>query len=134
MIRLATISDFKAIELFDPFAGDRSEDIDENRVFVYLNGDVVCGFISKSRSGLLGRPYVQYLAVSIDHQRKGIASELLNHMELLHPNQRLFISTECGNTHMQNLLLNKKYIPAGEILRANLNDSKELYYFRDINT
>lgn len=133
MIRLATISDFKAIQSFDPFAGDRSEDISENRVFAYLIGDLVCGFVSMSRAGLLGRPYVQYLAVSIEHQRKGIATALLNHIERLHPNQRLFISTECGNTHMQKLLLNKKYISAGEILMANLNGSKELYYFRDIN-
>ena len=134
MIRQANYSDYETVKAIDPFSGDRREDIEEGRVYVYLVGQVLGGFIMISRSGLLGRPYVQYLAVSTSHQRKGIASELLLFVEKIYQGNRLFISTENTNTQMLALLSKHDYIFAGEISEANLNGSKELYFYKGNNT
>ena len=94
MIRLATTSDLPAIALIDPFSGDRDNSVTQKCVFVYLLEKTICGFVSMSSEGLLGRPYIQYLAVQPEYQRQGIAKELLIHIEQLFSKQRLFISTE----------------------------------------
>jgi len=130
MIRLATINDHQSIESFDPFSGSREEDIKEQRIFVHLEGDQVSGYISMARAGLLGRPYIQYLAIAKVFQRRGIASKLISHIESIYTDKRLFISTESSNNIMQGLLHKLKYIPAGEILGANLNGTKELFYYK----
>ncbi|MBL4607833.1 MAG: GNAT family N-acetyltransferase [Pseudomonadales bacterium] len=134
MIRLANISDVDMVKLIDPFSGDRSEDVKEGRVYIYFVEEDLCGFISMSRAGLLGRPYIQYLAVATSHQQKGIAFELLSYIESKYSDQRLFISTESTNTIMLNLLSKKHYVLAGEIAKANLSGSKEIYYFKESNT
>jgi ribosomal protein S18 acetylase RimI-like enzyme len=82
------------------------------------------------RAGLLGRPYIQYLAIAQVFQRRGIASKLISHIESIYTDKRLFISTESSNNIMQRLLHKLKYIPAGEILGANLNGTKELFYYK----
>ena len=131
MIRQADATDYQAIELFDPFSGSREEDIKEGRVFVYIKEGIVCGFISMARAGLLGQPYVQYLAVKPTIRRNGIASSLLVFIEKKHTEQRLFISTESDNNSMKSLLSKRAYVPAGEISGANLNGTNELYYYKE---
>ena len=130
MIRQAKITEYEEVKGIDPFSGDRKEDIEEGRVYIYLKGSVVAGFIVISRSGLLGRPYVQYLAVSTSHQRRGIASELLLFLEKMYQESRLFISTESTNARMLSLLSERNYRFSGEICDANLNGSKELYFYK----
>jgi ribosomal protein S18 acetylase RimI-like enzyme len=131
MIRLASFNDHQSIASFDPFSGSREEDIKEQRMFVYLEGDQVMGYILMARAGLLGQPYIQYLAIAQVFQRRGIASKLISHIESIYTDKRLFISTGSGNNIMQGLLHKLKYIPAGEILGANLNGAKELFYYKD---
>ena len=131
MIRIATLSDYDSIHEFDPFSGDREEDIREGRVFIYLKDGVALGFLSLARSGLLGRPYVQYLSVNPVAQRNGVASSLLSFTEEQYDDQRLFISTESDNDPMNNLLSKRQYKAAGGITGANLNGTRELYYYRD---
>jgi len=130
MIRHAEIGDLPIIKSFDPFSGDRNEDVEEKRVFVYLDGGLVCGYISMARGGLLGRPYIQYLAINGSFQRKGFGSKLLDYVEKTYRAERLFISTESENVGMQNLLAKRAYSSAGEISGANLNGTNELYFFK----
>lgn len=131
MIKLANLDDLEVIESFDPFGGDRKEDIDEKRVFVFIKSGCARGFISMQRAGLLGRPYVQNLAVDPEFHRLGIASALLEYAEELSSEHRLFISTENSNTSMKTLLLKRNYKYSGKISGANLNGSDELYYFKE---
>jgi len=130
MIRQAELKDHPIIESFNPFSGSREEDIMEKRLFVFTQEGLVCGFISMARAGILGRPYIQYLAVSPNSQRIGIASALLSYIEEKYTEQRLFVSTESGNKPMQKLLLKREYTSAGEISGANLNGTNELYYYK----
>ncbi|MBV1919183.1 MAG: hypothetical protein KUG73_00760 [Pseudomonadales bacterium] len=69
MIRQAELKDHPIIELFDLFSGGREEEIMEKRLVVFTQEDLVCGFISMARAGILDRPYIQYLAVSPNSQR-----------------------------------------------------------------
>ena len=131
MIRQASINDHQNINSFDPFSGSREQDIKEGRVFVYIDEGTPSRFISMAKAGLLGRPYVQYLAVRPSTQRNGVASSLLNFIEKKHNQQRLFISTESENAPMKALLSKKSYVPAGEIYGANINGTNELYFYKD---
>ena len=105
MIRLASVHDYQSIKTFDPFSGSRKEDVKDQRVFVCLQ----------------------------DGQVSGIALRLISHIESRYTNKRLFISTESSNNIMQELLLKLAYVPAGEISGANLNGTKELFYYKDEN-
>lgn len=133
MIRVALESDRKDIESFDPFPGDRGLHICEGRVIVSESEEGISGYISLSRDGLLGRPYVQYLAVRRISRRAGVASRLLKQIELQHRGKRLFISTESTNEIMQAFLEKHRYLRAGNISAANRNGSDELYYYKDID-
>ncbi|PCI42624.1 MAG: hypothetical protein COB51_12755 [Moraxellaceae bacterium] len=133
MIRVAVLADYKDISSFDPFSGNRKEDIDENRVYVYIKDDCVRGFLSFARAGLLGRAFIQYLAVDPEYRRINIASSLFSHIEEKYAADRLFISTESSNKPMQDLLKKRDYISAGKISGANKNGTDELYYYKDRN-
>jgi ribosomal protein S18 acetylase RimI-like enzyme len=100
MIRHAEITDLYRVKSFDPFYGERSKDVEEKRVFVYLEGGLACGYISMTRGGLLGRPYLQYLAIDSSFQRMGIGYKLLEYVEEVYCAERLFISTESDNIRM----------------------------------
>ena len=129
MIREATINDYSDFQEFDPFSGDREEDVREGRVFISIKDKVILGFVSMARAGLLGRPYVQYLAVNPIAHRNGVASSLLCFIEEKYSEDRVFISTESTNGPMINLLSKRQYVAAGEIVGANLNGSSELYFY-----
>ncbi|MBB5186952.1 ribosomal protein S18 acetylase RimI-like enzyme [Zhongshania antarctica] len=133
MIRKGEGLDFSQIATFDNFAGCRRTEISEDRLTVFdKDGDVV-GFVVESRKGLLGRPYIEYLAVENRYRRQGLAAKLIQAIESKHAGKRLFISSEATNTAMLNLLKNEGYIMAGRIANANLSGADELYFFKHIN-
>lgn len=141
MIRIAELDDMLAIATTNPFPSfDQAgitEALQEKRLWVYLEQGMLSGFISLARGGLLGRAYVQYLAVAAEQRRKGIAAKLLSELELvlsqLEQSERLFISTENDNLAMQTLLAARGYQPAGEIRGANSSGQHELYYYKDLS-
>jgi ribosomal protein S18 acetylase RimI-like enzyme len=132
MIRAGTVFDIAAVEDISQFSGSRADEIDEQRLTVIDQAGVVAGFIVESKKGLLGRPYIEYLAVSGLHRRKGLAVALLKAIESKHHGNRLFISTESTNTAMISLLKNGGYIQSGAISQANLSGADELYFFKQI--
>ncbi len=132
MIRPGSSDDLSLILSFDIFAGSRSQEINENRLYIFEN-TTICGYIAEARDGLLGRPYISYLMVAPNYRRKGIASQLLKHLETQHCNERLFISTEEDNQPMLALLKTRGYIQAGVISEANLNGVDEIYFYKDIS-
>lgn len=132
MIRAGNINDLSAIEGFSRFRGSRREEIDDGRIHVVEVNGAIAGFIVESKKGLLGRPYVEYLAVKEEYRRQKIASRLLEHMESRHLSNRLFISTESTNTPMLNLLKSKRYKKSGAISKANLSGADEIYFFKEI--
>lgn len=132
MIRAGVPSDVAAVEEINPFSGSRESEIDEGRLTVILCSGSVAGFAVESKKGLLGRPYIEYLAVGKEYRRKGLALELIKAIELKHSGKRLFISTEASNSAMLSLLEHSGYIHSGTISKANLSGADELYFFKEI--
>tara|TARA_R100000687_G_scaffold78906_1_gene72723 strand:+ start:3496 stop:3897 length:402 start_codon:yes stop_codon:yes gene_type:complete len=132
MIRAGVLSDVAAIEEINPFSGSRESEIDEGRLTVILCSGSVAGFVVESKKGLLGRPYIEYLAISQEFRRKGLALKLIEAIELKHCGKRLFISTEASNSAMLSLLERCGYIHSGTISKANLSGADELYFFKEI--
>ncbi|MFT6163652.1 MAG: ribosomal protein S18 acetylase RimI-like enzyme [Zhongshania aliphaticivorans] len=133
MIRKGDNLDLERIAEFDVFSGCRRTEINEGRLTVYDKGGDIVGFIVESRKGLLGRPYIEYLAVDNHYRRQGLAVKLLQAIESKHTGKRLFISSEATNTAMLNLLKNEGYTMSGRIANANLSGADELYFFKQIN-
>ncbi len=132
MIRPATHSDITRIEEINPFSGNRAVEIDEARLTVIDSAGSVAGFVVESRNGLLGRPYIEYLAVGKEYRRRGLALALLKAIEAKHSGKRLFISTESSNSAMLRLLERSAYIQSGSISNANVSGADELYFFKQL--
>ncbi len=133
MIRIGQASDIPEIQEINPFAGSREDEIQDGRLSIFDCLGSVAGFIVESKRGLLGRPYIEYLAVSESHRRKGLALELISAIESKHYGKRLFISTESTNAAMLSLLEKCGYIHSGTISNANLSGADELYFFKPID-
>jgi GNAT superfamily N-acetyltransferase len=132
MIRAGTIDDFAAIDAFDPFAGDRREDLARGAVLVAEADGRVVGYATFSRSGFIGRPFVHFLAVAPEFRRRRIASSLLRAVAARVAPSRLFISTEENNAPMLRLLESDGWTAAGCVRHVNDNGSAECFFCREV--
>jgi ribosomal protein S18 acetylase RimI-like enzyme len=135
MIRSGIPEDIPRIDAFDPFGGSREQEICEGRLHVFeQEGGVAIAYISIAEYRLHGFPYVTFLLVHPDHQRRGIATKLLRHVEAMHEGQRLFVSTESDNPPMLALLEKESYERSGAL--SGLNDShsgaEEVFFYKDL--
>ena len=131
VIRLGAIKDFDAIARFDPFAGDRREELAAGRVLVAEAGGRVVGYVTFSGSGFIGRPFVHFLAVAADHRRRGVGAALLRAVQERVGGRRLFASTEETNAPMTRLLEREGWTPAGCVKGVNDDGSAECFFYRD---
>jgi GNAT superfamily N-acetyltransferase len=132
MIREGTIDDFAAIAAFDPFSGDRREELARSAVLVAESGGRVVGYVTFSRSGFIGRPFVHFLTVAPDFRRRGIAAALLVAVAARVGPSRLFISTEEVNTPMLWLLEREGWTAAGCVQHVNANGAAECFFYREV--
>lgn len=132
MVRTGLLNDFDAIDQFDPFAGDRREEIAQGRVFVAEIDERVVGYVTFSNPGFIGKPFINFLAVDPAFRRRGIASSLLDAIEKHIGTGRLFASTEEDNTVMLALFDQKGWSRAGHVAGVNDDGLAECFYFRDI--
>ena len=132
MIRLGIPADLNLIDAFDDFAGDRSQEIAEQRLRVYLVEDKPVAYITVvENSCLCGHPLISFLCVHPEYRRQRIASQLLTEVETKYNQQKLFISTESNNSVMLNLIQQRDYILAGSLAKINDDGSDEVYFYRD---
>ena len=132
MIRLGTYEDIQIIEPFDPFGGSREEEVSEKRLYMYESGEgTPIGYISTARYTLHDYPYVTFLLVQRGFRRRGIATELLNHIEMLHSGKRIFISTEADNKEMLSLLKKQQYQRSGSLSGLNRDGVEEVFFYKD---
>ena len=135
MIRPGNIDDVGAIDAFDPFGGSRELEAVGGRIHVFEDPqDGPVAYISTAEYLFHGFPYVTFLVVREDHQRKGIATGLLQQVARLHRGQRLFISVESDNRPMLSLLRKEGFSRSGAL--GGLNDSHngldEVFFFKDV--
>ena len=132
-VRRAIRSDYPIIKAYDPFMGDRREDIERGELFVADHDDHrAAGYLKLSSAMFFNKPFVTYLCVKSEFRREGVASKLLLGIEQHVGWHRLFISTEEDNIAMQELLAKLGYEKCGEITRLNENGVPEWFYSKDI--
>ncbi len=132
MIRVGVPGDFEMIDAFDPFAGDRREELAAGRCLVAEVEGQVVGYATFSPAGFIGRPFVHFLAVGVGHRRRGVAVALLRAVEGRVVGGRLFASTEEGNTAMLRLLERDGWTAAGCVRGVNEDGSAECFFHRDV--
>ena len=136
MIRPGNPCDAAVIDAFDPFGGSRELEAADGRLHVFEHPDAgLVGYISTAEYLFHGFPYVTFLAVREGHQRNGVATKLLHHVERLNEGKRLFISVESDNRPMISLLEKEGFARSGAL--GGLNDSHsgvdEVFYFKDLS-
>ena len=131
MIRSGVPSDLDAIDAFDPFDGDRREELTDDRCLVAECDRRVVGYLTCSSAGFIGRPFIHFLAVAPPYRRRGIATALLASAEARVGQGRVFISTEEDNREMLALLGKLGWTPARRVEGVNRNGSAECFFFRD---
>ena len=131
MIRLGVPTDVEAIDGFDPFAGDRREELAGGRVLVAEVEGRVVGYATFSGAGFIGRPFVHFLAVAGEHRRRGIGTALLRAVRERVGGRRLFVSTEAGNAGMMRLLEREGWPAAGCVEGVNEDGSGECFFYCD---
>jgi len=134
MIRLGILADLDLIDAFDDFAGDRSREIAEQRLRVYLVEDKPVAYITVvENSCLCGHPLISFLCVHPEYRRRGIASQLLTEVEAKYKHQKLFISTESNNPTMLKLIRQRNYLRAGSLAKINDDGSDEVYFHQNLS-
>ena len=134
MIRNGRREDFKQIDAFDLFGGDRQQEISEQRLQVFITDTKVTGYISVvEESSLFGHPLITFLCVHPEYRRLGIASALLSKVEQKYRDRQLFISTESNNSIMLNLIGNREYRRSGSLSGLNEDGSDEVYFYKKQN-
>ena len=131
-IRDGTPDDLAAIATFYPFAGDRWQELAAGQVLVAEVGGAVVGYLTFSRAGFIGRPFVHFLAVAPEARRRGIARALLGAAAARLGPCRLFISTEEGNAPMLRLLEHDGWTAAGCVQNVNADGSAECFFYREV--
>lgn len=128
-IRKALISDFEEIDKFDIFAGDRKAEIQREECYVATLEKRITGYVTFDYT-FYGRPFLRFLCVCPEFQKKGIGNKLIEFVEEKCKEQRIFTSTESDNLAMINLLGKREYKLSGVI--ENLQIQTEIVYCKDI--
>lgn len=128
-IREATLSDLRAIDSFDVFAGDRRAEVERGECFVAVEEQQAVAYIVYNHSFYL-KPFIQFLCVNPKFRRRGFATELLEYVEGICNGDKLFTSTECDNLPMLKLLNRRGYRISGVI--ENIQERSEVIFCKDV--
>jgi ribosomal protein S18 acetylase RimI-like enzyme len=128
-IRPAVAADFEQIDAFDPFGGDRAEEIAGNHMIVAEIDGTIAGYISAKPEGFIGRDFISFLCVNPAFRRRGIASRLLRATEA-RLSGRVFISTDFDNLAMLALLPREGWTCAGTVEGVNDGDRGETFFYK----
>lgn len=74
-------------------------------------------------------PFLDLIVTGQDLRRRGVAGALLDEIERMHADQKLFVSTNVSNTIMRALLPARGYLPAGQVDHLDPGDP-ELFFVR----
>ena len=128
-IRKTSLSDFEEIERFDVFGGERKAEIQREECYVATHEKRITGYVTFD-STFYGRPFLRFLCIRPEFQRKGIGSKMMEFVEQRCEGQRVFSSTESDNLAMIKLFEKREYKISGVI--ENLQRQTEIVYCKDV--
>lgn len=136
MGRAAVASDVDEMITFDPTAETDAQrprfihkSVDQGECYVYDEDGLVAGYVMLNYR-FFGCRFVALLVVHPDYRRKGIGSDLMQHMESLCDHPKLFTSTNQSNKSMQALLAKLRYQRSGVIENLDEGDPELIYVKR----
>ncbi|MFS1423108.1 GNAT family N-acetyltransferase [Shewanella sp. 10N.286.48.B5] len=128
-VRLSEPKDFKEIDKFDEFWGDRRQEIQRGELFVCSKTDFeIVGFIVLTRSGFFDYPFISYVCVKEGKRNQGAAKFMLEFIDKYIFSVKHFTSTEVDNVEARALFEKAGYIIAGEL--SHLDEEKEVIYVK----
>ncbi len=138
-IRLADVTDIKAIAAFDHVAQNDSKRID----FIKRTVNASECYVAESENQIVAYGVLNYyfydqgmidmLYVHADYRHKGLGTKLLKHFISICKTEKLFSSTNESNGPMRNLFEKEGFERSGVIYNLD-EDDPELVYFKKINS
>lgn len=128
-VREATLSDLDAIDSFEIFAGDRKSDVEKGECFVAVEEGSAVGYAVFNKSFYL-KPFIQFLCVRPEFYRQGVASKLLEYVEGIYDEGKIFTSTESDNLAMLRLFDRRGYHVSGVI--ENIQERSEIVFCKEL--
>jgi ribosomal protein S18 acetylase RimI-like enzyme len=130
-VRNATLNDVDAIDNFDPFAGNRTHEVERGDIIVALIEDKVVGYLMHNRH-FYQRPFVWFAAVHNNYKRRGVKKMLFNYVEDIYKGHPLiFTSTEDDNVEMLAFFEKYGYKKSGAI--ENLQKQVEIIFCKALS-
>jgi ribosomal protein S18 acetylase RimI-like enzyme len=99
----------------------------EKRAFVSMKGRIPCGVLVWNKD-FYGHYFIDLVAVHPAFRRNGLALSLLQKMETICRDKKLYCSTNRSNKRMQKVLMKAKYRKAGSISYLERGDVEWIYY------
>jgi len=135
-IRKAETGDIEKISEIDtvvPLDSDRKKYIkrvvsSDEAMVAEVKGQIV-GYAVFNKS-FFGRPTIDMLMIDRDHRRRGIGTELMEHLEQMCESRELWTSTNLSNGPMQRLLARRSYMLTGFIDNLDPGDPELIYFKR----
>ncbi len=103
----------------------------EHGCYIAREGSDVVGFAVLTKH-FFDQYFIELLLVNPRHQRKGVASALIRHIEKIVPAEKLFTSTNVSNLPMQAVCERLGFVKSGWIDNLDEGDP-EIIYFKHVH-
>ncbi len=129
----AEVDDLPSICFFDESMNDPQRKewltrcIFEEKCWVLLLDDTIVAYMVVEKS-FFDHHLLRWLFVHPDHRRDGIAEDLVEHLELLAMDQRVFASVPESNTTMRRVLERQGWKLSGTLEHLEESGSAIIYY------
>lgn len=129
MIRPAEVSDYRIINEYDDFAGDRRIDMERGELFVADTADErSVGFLKLTSNEFFNKPMISIVNVRPNLRGRGIASALIRDAIERANWHKVYTSTEADNDVMHHLLPKLGFVRVGSIGGLNFDEGEEVVF------
>jgi ribosomal protein S18 acetylase RimI-like enzyme len=108
-----------------------SEAVKRHECYIAREGREIAGFATLNRN-FFKQYFIELIVVHPEHRRKGTASALIQHIEKIVPEEKLFTSTKQSNARMQTLCEKLGFVKSGWIDNLD-DDDPEIIYFKRLH-
>ena len=128
-VRAAEIADYKIINQYDEFAGDRRIEMERGELFVAdIDGIKAVGFLVITSNEFFNKPLISLVNVVPDFRQKGVAKVLIEFAIKRSGWIKLYAATEASNDIMHTLFPKVGFELVGEIMDFNFDGEAEKIY------
>lgn len=128
-VRSAEISDYKILNQYDEFAGDRRIEMERGELFVAdIDGTKAVGFLVITSNEFFNKPLISLVNVAPDFRQKGVAKALIEFAIKRSGWIKLYAATEASNDIMHTLFPKVGFELVGEIMDFNFDGEAEKIY------